>query len=228
VSIGDELADITTKLMVKGVKPVDIVAERKAYLQPLVDAAPSGNTKGRGDDFRAHAMFPSTKIDDPDGWVSFFDRRPDVLYALCGDIYRIVKAHEPAVRKTGRRPRSINGNFAELWEMLSPRFSQEPFAESVRELMGTMSLRAFAAKIPMHHHQLTRLMTGERAIVKVHDPQGSMLTLESVARVGKVHPAFFAEWRELYVWSVLQEALSASPNLSIGLVKTLNRAREGR
>ena len=228
MGIGDELAGITTELMTKGAQPAEIVAVRKGYLQPLVDVAPSSGTKGRGDDFRAHAMFPSTKMDDPDGWVPFFTRRPDVLYALCGDIYRITKAHEAVVKKTGRRPRSINGNMAELNDMLSPRFSQAPFADSVRELMGTMSLRAFAARIPMHHHQLTRLMTGERAIVKVHDPHGSMLTLESVARAGKVHPAFFAEWRELYVWSVLQEALSASPNLSIGLVKTLNRAREGR
>jgi hypothetical protein len=230
LSIGDELAAITDVMMLEGMKgnAPEIVAARKAHLQSIVDTAPSSDTKGRGDDFRAHAMFPTTKMTDADGWVPFFDGRPDALHTLIGDIYRIVKAHEPAVRKTGRRPRSINGNMQELWEMISPRFSQEPFAEAVKELMGTTSLRAFAAKIPMAHYSLTRLMTGERAIVKVNDPKGSMALLESIAKAGKVHPSYFCEWRELYVWSVLQEVLTAKPNLSISLVKQINRARDGR
>jgi hypothetical protein len=223
VSIGEELSALTDAMMAQGAKPLEIAQARKAHLQPLVDVAPASEVKGKPDHMRAQAMFPSTKIADPDGWVAFFNERPDVLHTLCGDIYRIVKAHE--VRRTGRRPRTINGNLRELNEMLSPRFSQEPFADAVRELMGTVSLRAFAAKIPMHHHQLTRLITGERAIAKANDPRGSMKILESIARAGKVHPAFFVEWRELYVWAVLQEGLLAQPNVSITLVKSLSRAR---
>lgn len=228
-AIGEELEAITVGMMQAGHKPTDpaIVQARRDHLQNLVDAAPSSGVKGRGDDMRAHAMFPSTKM-EPDSWVELFDRRPDIMHALLGDLYRFTKMNEAEVKKTGRRPRAINGNLDELHAMLTPQFSHKPFGDAMRDLMGSTSLRAFAARIPMHHHQLTRLMNGERAIVKVHDPKGSMALLETIARAGKVHPAYFAEWRELYAWSVIQEVLVAKPNFSITLVKMLTKAREGK
>lgn len=227
-SIGEELEALEDEMLRVGASRPEITAARKARLQSYVDAAPAGDTKGRGDDARARAMFPTTKISEDDGWVEYYDRRPDMLKLLLGDIYRITKSNELEVKKTGRRPRAINGNLDELYDMLVPKFAMVPFEKSMPELMGTMSLRAFASKIPMHHVQLSRLISGERQILKPHDPRGSMALLEVIAKAGKVSPAYFMEWRQLYVWSVLDEVLGANPNYSIGMVRQLNRAREGR
>ncbi len=173
----------------------------------------------------ARTQYPEIDKLGADDWVEFFQDRPDVLTRLLGEIYIITKTQESPHKKSGRRTRYINGNLDELWNMIAPRYSVDPFAEAVRELMGRQSLRAFAAKIPMHHHSLARLMRGERQIVNPHDPISSMGTLEQIARAGNVHPAFFSEWRTLYVAQAVVSAMQNNPNLSIGIVGQLAESR---
>lgn len=162
-----------------------------------------------------------TQTDTPEFWCKFFDERPGVLHQLLGDLYLITKAQRQADRRGGRRSRNTNGNLDELWGMLTPRFAVAPFGEAVTELIGAVSLRQFAARIPMHHHALGRLISGERPVVRPKDPQGSMQLLESVARAGGVHPAYFAEWRELFIYNALHSALQHQPNVSITIMKQL-------
>lgn len=154
-------------------------------------------------------------------WIDFFKERPDVFTKLLGEIYIITKTQELSQKKSGRRTRYINGNLDELWGMIAPRYSTATFADSVREIMGTQSLRAFAAKIPMHHHSLARLMRGERQIVNPNDPISSMHLLERIAKAGNVHPAFFAEWRTLYVTNAISSVLQDNPHMSIAIVGQL-------
>lgn len=171
---------------------------------------------------RAKEQYPSTtKLTESD-WIEFFDERPDVMHQILGDIFVITKAHNATVKKSGRRPRYINGSLDELWEMITPKYSTDPFGESVKTLIGDQSIRSFAAKIPMHYWSLIRLMRGERQIVNPHDISASMTTLEQIAKAGNVHPTFFAEYRTLYIFSMFHDVFAAKPNFTIGLTKRLS------
>jgi hypothetical protein len=115
----------------------------------------------------------------------------------------------------------------ELWDMITPQYAMEPFGTAVVELMNGQSLRQFSTKIPMHHESLSRLINGERNIINVHRPFESMQILERIAIAGKVHPAYFVEWRTLYVLSVMSDMMASRPNVSIGLVRQIGRSYQG-
>jgi transcriptional regulator with XRE-family HTH domain len=97
--------------------------------------------------------------------------------------------------------------------MITPRFAMVPFPEAVRELMGTQSLRAFAAKVPMDHRELSRLMRGVSKL--------DCYVLERIAKAGDVTPAFFMEWRTLRICEVLSGLFAAQPNLSVQALKAM-------
>jgi transcriptional regulator with XRE-family HTH domain len=161
----------------------------------------------------------SDSTSTPEFWQEFFRVRPDALQMLLGDVYVISKAHAKGARG-GRRPaKSGDGDLDELWGLVTPKFSTKPFGEAVRDLMGKQSLRGFAAKVGMHHQTLARLMSGERPIEKLYDPEGSMQLIEQIATGAKVHPSYFAEWRRLWLLSLLDTALAAQPNASIALFR---------
>ena len=159
-------------------------------------------------------------------WGGLFDERPDILHKLLRDLYAITKAQQDESRKAGRRTKHINGTLDELWDMLSPRYSTDPFPIAVKEIMGGQSVRAFAPKVPMHYSTLTRLINGERKVVIPLAPEASMQVLEGIARAGHVHPAYFAEWRELLVLLAIQEVLQAKPTLTIQFASALSEAAE--
>ena len=163
----------------------------------------------------ATSQFPSVKQDEH-AWVQFFDRRPDVMLSILGDIYRETKAEElreSGRAPTGRRPKAINGNLDDLYKMITPQYSVEPFGEAVKELIGTRSLRAFAAKVPMNHHTLTRLMRGDLKL------EG--WRMEQIAAAAKVNPHFFREYREIQLLDAIGKYLAARPNVSIQLTKRI-------
>lgn len=173
-------------------------------------------TRGQGADFEnARSQFPSVKH-GVDEWVRFFDDRPEVMLQILGDIYRETKAEELRAEgraPTGRRPKSINGNLDDLHRMVTPQYSVDSFDVAVRELIGTRSLRAFAAKVPMNHHTLTRMMRGE---VKLE-----MWRLEQIADAGKVNPGYFREYREMQLLEVIGRYFALRPNVSITLTKRI-------
>lgn len=170
----------------------------------------------------AKQQYPSTTDLTPKDWVAYFDRNPEVMSKILGDIYVITKAHQSETKRSGRRPRHINGSLDELWGMITPTYSTEPFGPALRDVMNGTSIRAFAAKIPMHHSLLIRLMNGERNIVNPYDIPGTMRTLETIAKAGKVHPTYFSEYRTLYIFSMFTELFAAKPNFTITLSKRLN------
>lgn len=180
---------------------------------------------GHADYDRARSSYPEIDKLAAQDWVEFFQANPDVFHRLLGEVYIITKTRDAVGKKSGRRSRYINGNLDELWSLLSPRYATVPFSAAVREIMGRESLRSFASRIPMHHHSLTRLMRGERQVVNNGDPVSSMRLLERIARAGGVHPAFFAEWRTLYVTHAIGAVLQENPNVSISLMGMLADAR---
>lgn len=179
-------------------------------------------TQKQADYVGARLKYPAIDSLTATDWVQIFHDRPDLLHKLLGDIYAITKAQQGETRKSGRRAKHINGSLDELWDMLSPRYSTEPFGSALKELIGTQSLRAFAAKIPMHHQSLIRLMNGERRIVMPQSPAASLATLERIAKVANVHPAYFMEWRELVLLNAFQQALRANPSASITMTSALS------
>lgn len=176
--------------------------------------------KGRGADWEnATSQFPSVKLGVED-WVQFFTRRPDVITAILGDIFREVKAQEQRENgsaPTGRRPKAVNGSLAELESMITPRYADVPFAESLPELIGDRSLRAFAARVPMNHHTLTRMMRGELKL--------EMWRLELIAAAGRVQPSYFLEWRVAYVQECIEIAMFKAPHLATRVTKAIQSAK---
>lgn len=163
---------------------------------------------------RAKSEYPSYKMDE-DAWADFLTERPDVMANLLGDIYRATKAEErkqAGTYKGGRRPRHIDGNLDDLHKMITPQYSMDPFPVAVKELIGARALRQFAALVPMDHRELSRMMRGG----KLH-----RYWLEQIAKAGQVSPAFFVEWRTMFVVEAMSAVFASQPNMSIRAVKIL-------
>ena len=166
-------------------------------------------------------MYPSVKH-GVDEWMEFFDGRPDVLHQILGDIYVVTKfddAKREGRGRDGRRTMPRDANLTELWDMITPRYSMEPFAVAFAELQGDRSLRAMAIRVGMDHRELSRLLRGQQAL--------TLYVLDQIATKCRVSPGFFLEWRIMYVQQVLGEIMVQKPNLSIGVVKRLTGVRPG-
>jgi hypothetical protein len=175
-----------------------------------VSERPKGKTKA---DLANVDQFPSMKAGISE-WVERFDQRPDILHAILGDIFRTVRYKDEG-RVDGRRGPLTNASLDELSAMITPRYSQEPFAVAIKELIGDRSLRQFAMKVPIDHRELSRLIRGERELTRYR--------LERIAAAGKVAPAFFCEWRTLYFTETLAAVFAQRPNLSIGVVRRMSQ-----
>lgn len=167
----------------------------------------------------ARTLYPSTEYRKRD-WAGYFDEHADVLTKLMGDVYRTYKTEEAkrggvSNPQGGRRRSHVNGSLDELWSILTPKFSMDPFPVSCRELIGARSLRAFAGQAGMDHRELSRLLRGSTA--------PSIYWMETVAGAADVHPAFFLEWRVQTVVGIVEEALMARPHLSVTALKSLGR-----
>lgn len=97
--------------------------------------------------------------------------------------------------------------------MITPRYSQESFPEAFKELQGDRSLRAMAFKVGIDHRELSRMLSGKQVL--------TLFTLGQIASKCRVTPAFFLEWRIMYVQQTLGRIMTERPNLSIGVAKRL-------
>lgn len=184
---------------------------------PWLDSEQLG-VKGTQADFdNARSTFP---IRSQEEWMELFDRAPHVLHNILGDIFRETKAEaerESGKARIGRRPKVISGSLDELTAMITPQYSMDPFGVAVKPFIEkSPSLRAFAAKVPMNHHTLTRLMRGTLPLERWR--------LEAIASAAKVHPAYFVEYREMFVVEAVSTYLRARPNVSISFTKQLAKA----
>lgn len=159
---------------------------------------------------REHELMPQTR--DQDWWRQLLTERPDVMYRLLGDLYQA----SASVR--GKDPSKLP-TVDDLRELVTQQYSNDPFPQALQMLLAGRSVRWLAQQMKIHHSLLTRMIRGERDIVAVTDPEGSMLRLEEIARVFKVHPSYFVEWRRLWIMSLMDEVFAVQPNLSIGVWK---------
>lgn len=169
---------------------------------------------------RAKELYPSVK-NGVEEWMDFFDRRPDVLHSILGDIYVVTKyddrKRETGKRLDGRRTMPKDANLDELWDMITPQVSMEPFPAAFKALQGDRSLRAMAIRVGMDHRELSRLLNGKQDL--------HIAVLEQIASKCRVSPAYFVEWRIKYSLAVLDQIMRKHPNLSVSLAKRLSGKR---
>lgn len=185
----------------------------------VVASAPRKKGERVKADWENTQQFESLKASETD-WIDFFDRRPDVLHAILGDVYIATKyderKRETGQRLDGRRVMPRNASLQELNQMITPRYSMQPFPLAVAELKGERSLRQFASRVPMDHRELSRMIRG------VAEP--STYWMERIASSYSVAPAYFLEWRIQFVTARLVGIFTERPNLSVGVVKRLRGA----
>jgi len=167
-------------------------------------------------------------------WEEFFDENPDIQMRILGDIYREVKKVEAKRagtvvvvsrrRRVGTTQRSLAsdvGTLEELEVMLTPRVSMDPFPLAMKPLIDeNRGVRALARASKMSHSTILRMMAGQMPL--------EMFRLAQIAAGAGVAPAYFKEWREAYVLTVLARVLSAQPNLSVKFSRALALVQNGR
>lgn len=177
--------------------------------------AGSTRPRGRGADFdNARAYFSDPGIS---GWMEKMRSEPSTFTQLLSDIFRETKAEQERAAgraKIGRRPKVIEGALSDLWDMITPRYSVDPFPAALTALIGSISPAEFAHRTTISPDTFRAMMTGQKL---------DMWRIEVVARAFQVSPAYFREWRHDYVLTVVGELLDIQPNLSVRYAKALNR-----
>ncbi len=182
-------------------------------------AAPRG---GGADWENARSYFTLPTVGD---WVERMKAEPAIWQGLLSDIFRETKAErerQAGRAKIGRRPKVIHGSLTELWDMITPRYANEPFAVSMPAL-----LKAVEADIDDEEF-CRRTMISPETLAKMRAGTGvDMWRLEVIAREFGVSPAYFAEWRASYVLTVVDELMKEQPWLSVRYAKMLRAAIGG-
>lgn len=212
-NVSAQLDALEDSLLQAGRTPQQVRAARRQALAEHIERDASADTPGEANFDRAKSMFAQP---DDNQLVEFFDRRPDVMHALLGDIYIVNHYDEKKQRgegRDGRRTMPRDANLDELWEITTPRYSMQPFGLAVKELIGERSLRQFASKVPMDHRELSRMMRGQSQV--------TVFYMERIAVTAKVSPAFFLEYRVMFVTEIMESVFRSKPNLSIGVYRKL-------
>lgn len=142
-------------------------------------------------------------------WRDYFRENPDALHYLLGEIYRLLRKDGGEKR---RRSGDGRGSLEELWNGLTVETSEKPFSESFLEAAAGRSIRSIAPKVPIHFSQLAGMVNGTRRLVDYNDIPKSMRTLESIAAALGRKPAYFLEWRRLYILGAVLEAQESDLN----------------
>lgn len=152
-------------------------------------------------------------------WQEYLAEHPDVLHRLLADVFQATYGVD--------RPPTLD----ELWDLVAtPEYSLQPFGQALLDALGNRSVRSLAAQIGpgMHHSLITRYIRGDRDIVSVTDIPGSMARIEIIAKALRVHPSYFAEWRRMWLMSLLDAAFARQPNLSVGVWKRFSGFQSDR
>lgn len=203
--------------------------ERRAELQRRVDEWNEANPEiatpfGRENLTRAVGLFPHAVGDQEQMWIDRFTEDPDLMWRIVGDMVRFVSSDEiPRGDKTNGRSAGArmvqpqHRNLETVWRVLHGHFSNDPFPVAVRELIGKRSMRLFAQRAGFKSSAtLHRYIRGERQL--------TMEALEAMAKAGKVDPAYFVEWRALWLSRELFRAMVRRPNESMRAVKMIRNA----
>jgi hypothetical protein len=165
----------------------------------------------RGDGWQAFmAQHPSAASSATEEfWVDYLGEHPDVLHRLLADVYEATFGADA--------PPTLD----DLWQLMSaqPRYASAPFGQAVVEALGDRSINWLAQQTGVSQPTLSRMVNGIKPVVNIKDVSGSMYRLERIASVLRVHPSYFAEWRRMWIMTLLDSAFTAQPTLSIGVFR---------
>lgn len=168
---------------------------------------------------RARELYPSVNMGERE-WIDAFNRNPDIMWSIIGDVYDAVKTEQEkaaGIRRMGRRPARSSTSMEEVYATVFPTvYTSDPFPEALTKLLNGRSQRAFAAKIPCNQGTISRLLSGQT--------QPDLVMLERVAAAAKVQPYYFAEYRAQVIGQMVVKILMEQPNMSIAAMK---RVRAG-
>jgi hypothetical protein len=154
---------------------------------------------------------------DSEFWGRLFAEQPEVLHRLLADVHKVTADNAAALP-------GLEG----LMAMFQPRFSTAPFPEAVRELLGNHSMRWLASKMKAHHSEVRRIIDEVAGVGKAkRTPAEKMARIERVAQALGVHPAYFEEWRRLWVLGVLDEVMSTDPRVSVSFWSRFGQRKAG-
>jgi hypothetical protein len=165
----------------------------------------------RGDGWRAfmaeHPLAESSASEE--FWVTYLAEHPDVLHRLLADVYEATYGADT--------PPTLD----DLWKLMSaqPRFATVPFAQALADALGGRSVNWLATQVGVSQPTLSRMINGVQEVMNVKDLRGSMYRLEQIAAALRVHPSYFAEWRRMWIMTLLDSAFTAQPTLSIGVYR---------
>jgi len=172
--------------------------------------------RGRGADWdNARVYFRAPDIND---WMRRMRRDPDLFTQLLSDIYRETRAEQARrARKAriGRRPKVIDGALNQLWDMVTPNYSNDRFPEAIGAVVGDLTPEQVAKRTGLSVNAYQHMLAGEGL---------EMWRLEALARAFEFSPSYFLEWRQAYVLTVVQELLELQPGLATRYVRALDRA----
>jgi hypothetical protein len=173
---------------------------------------------GRADFENAKRLYPSVTMGEAE-WYAYFQTPAgeQAIGYIMRDIYDEVLALEeresgrvPMGRRAARPAVPLSTVYAKVFP--TP-YSNEPFPAALRTLMNGRSIRAFAAKVPMAHVPLYRLLAG------TDTPDLRLMELLAVA--ARIKPTYFLEYRAQFVALLVHKALVARPHLSIRAIHDL-------
>ena len=146
-------------------------------------------------------------------WVGYLGEHPDVLHRLLADVYEATFGAET--------PPTLD----DLWKLMSaqPRYASVPFGQALIDALGDRSINWLAQQAGISQSTLSRMVNGIKPVVNIKDIRGSMYRLERVATVLRVHPSYFAEWRRMWIMTLLDSAFTAQPTLSIGVYRRYSK-----
>lgn len=151
---------------------------------------------------------------EPAFWSTYLREHPEVLHHILADLHTVAGINKG-------RPADLD----DLWELVAPRYSEKAFSEAFTEAMNGRSLRQIAASISLSHTSISRYLSGAREVINPQQPIESMRRLELIAKGLGVQPAYFIEWRRLWVMSVIDSALELHPNVSISIYQKFSGKR---
>lgn len=168
----------------------------------------------------AKRLYPSTAMGE-DEWIAVFDRNPDIMWAIVGDVYDAIKTEQEkdaGIRRMGRRPARQGTSMDEVFSTVFPQhYTMDPFAEAFAKLIDGRSQRQFAMKIPCSQGTISRLLSGQLT------PDLTMM--ERIASASKVPPYFFVEYRALLIGQMVTRILTEQPHMGITAMKKVRASR---
>lgn len=168
----------------------------------------------------AKNLYPSCQWGEAE-WVVVFERNPEIMWAIIGDIYDAAKTEQErdaGIVRIGRRPARTGTNMDDVWQTVFPtQYSVDPFPEAFAKLINGRSQRTLARRIPCSQAAISRLLNGQS--------QPDLVMLERIAQACRVPPHFFVEYRAMLIGAMVTKVLTEQPNMGVTAMKRVRASR---